>query len=332
MAWAMAGAPAGVLICTLVLVALVRRWLERHNILDVPGVRSAHDRAVPRGGGLGVVPPVIVSWFALAFLGHSTEGAATVAAAAAALAVLSWCDDLKGLPIAPRLIGHAAAVVLGLTALPATVFQGLLSPMLDRALAAVAWVWFVNLFNFMDGIDGISGIETAALGLGVALVSQVDGFGHESDAPLALSLAVCGLAFLRWNWHPAQIFLGDVGSIPLGYLLGFLLLNLAAHGSWAPALILPLYYLADSGITIALRVKRGERFWQAHRQHFYQRALAPDGNHAAVARLVLVCDAMLVALALVAVLQPWPALAVASTVVGIMLWLLVQREARCRVR
>ena len=124
-------------------------------------------------------------------------------------------------------------------------------------------------------------------------------------APISRSAPpAAAVGFLRWNWHPARIFLGDVGSVPLGYLLGALLLALAARGLWAPALILPLYYLADASLTLAGRVLRGERFWQAHRQHFYQRALGGRDDHAAVARLVLAGDAALIACALSPSLGP----------------------------
>jgi UDP-N-acetylmuramyl pentapeptide phosphotransferase/UDP-N-acetylglucosamine-1-phosphate transferase len=144
---------------------------------------------------------------------------------------------------------------------------------------------------------------------------------------LALTLAAAGLAFLRWNWHPARLFLGDVGSVTLGYLLGWLLLGLAIRGWWAPALILPLYYFADATFTLLRRVLRRERFWEPHRQHFYQRALAPDGDHAAVARLVLAGDAALVLAALVAV--PWPLIGLAAAVV-IVAAMLVALERRAR--
>jgi UDP-N-acetylmuramyl pentapeptide phosphotransferase/UDP-N-acetylglucosamine-1-phosphate transferase len=142
-----------------------------------------------------------------------------------------------------------------------------------------------------------------------------------------LALAAGGLGFLRWNWHPAQIFMGDVGSIALGYVSGFLLLAMAAHGLWAPAIVVPLYYIADAGITMARRALAGERFWEAHRRHFYQRALAMDGDHAAVARIVLAGDMLLVALAVLAAAHPWPALAAAAAVVAAML-ALMERRAR----
>lgn len=326
MAWAALLLPLLVLVATLSLMQPLLAWLKRRAILDRPVDRSAHRVPVPRGGGLVVVPSVLVAWLALALLGEAPAGTLTVALAAAALATLSWRDDVAGLPIALRLGAHVVAVAVGLAALPPGVFQGLLPPLADRAAAALVWLWFLNAYNFMDGIDGITGIETAAIGLGLALVAIARPGGADTSVP-ALALAAGGLGFLRWNWHPAQIFLGDVGSIALGYLGGFLLLAMAAHGLWAPALILPLYYLADAGITMARRALAGERFWEAHRRHFYQRALAPDGDHAAVARIILAGDMLLVALAVLAASHPWPALAAAAVVVAAML-ALMERRAR----
>jgi UDP-N-acetylmuramyl pentapeptide phosphotransferase/UDP-N-acetylglucosamine-1-phosphate transferase len=328
LSWLTTIVPLAVFVITLWLTGRVAGWLRRRAILDQPVERSTHSVPVPRGGGIAIMPVLIVLWLALALAGFVPPGTAVIAAAAAGLTLLSWIDDLRGLPIALRLLGHVAAVATGLTFLPPeTVFQGWLPPLADTVAAAVFWVWFVNLFNFMDGIDGITGIETAALGLGIPLAAAVEGIADPGTAALALSVAAAGLAFLRWNWHPAKIFLGDVGSVPLGYLLGWLLLDLAGHGLWAPALILPLYYLADASLTIARRFLRGERFWQAHRQHFYQRALGAGGDHAAVARLVLAGDATLVALALFAVTQPWLALLLAILVVAVLL-LFMERRAR----
>ena len=327
MRWVAALLPLLVLGATLLLMKPVLAWLKRRAILDRPVERSAHRVPVPRGGGLVVVPSVLVAWLALALLGEAPPGALTIALAAAALAALSWRDDVAGLPIALRLAAHAVDVAVGLAALPPAVFQGLLPPLADRAAAALLWRWFLNAYNFRDGIDGITGIETAAIGLGLALVALARPAG--SDASIAaLALAAGGLGFLRWNWHPAQIFMGDVGSIALGYLAGFLLLAIAAHGLWAPAIILPLYYIADAGVTMARRALSGERFWEAHRRHFYQRALAPDGDHAAVARIVLAGDMLLLALAVLAASHPWPALAAAAAVVAAMLALMERRAGR----
>jgi UDP-N-acetylmuramyl pentapeptide phosphotransferase/UDP-N-acetylglucosamine-1-phosphate transferase len=328
LSWLTTIVPLAVFGITLWLTGRVRSWLRRRAILDRPVERSTHSVPVPRGGGIALMPVLIALWLALALAGFVPPGTAVIAAAAAGLTLLSWIDDLRGLPIGLRLLGHGAAVATGLAFLPPeAVFQGWLPPLADAGAAALLWVWFVNLFNFMDGIDGITGIETAALGLGIPLAAALEGIADPGIAALSLSIAAAGLAFLRWNWHPAKIFLGDVGSVPLGYLLGWLLLDLAAHGLWAPALILPLYYLADASLTIARRILRREPFWRAHRQHFYQRALGTGGDHAAVARLVLAGDTTLVALALFAVTQPRLALVLAVLVVAVML-LFMERRAR----
>jgi UDP-N-acetylmuramyl pentapeptide phosphotransferase/UDP-N-acetylglucosamine-1-phosphate transferase len=217
-------------------------------------------------------------------------------------------------------------VLAGVAALPGgPVLQGALPPALDRAAAALLWLWFVELYNFMDGIDGITGIETACISLGAAWVLTLEnGFG-DGSAYLALTALAAAVGFLPWNWHKAKIFLGDVGSVPLGYVMGWFLLLLASKGYWAPALILPLYYLADATITLVRRMARGERFWQAHRSHFYQRAAARDGDHAAVATLILAGNLTLLALALLAVIHPLTGLALAIAVTGAMLVVLARR-------
>jgi UDP-N-acetylmuramyl pentapeptide phosphotransferase/UDP-N-acetylglucosamine-1-phosphate transferase len=182
-------------------------------------------------------------------------------------------------------------------------FQGLLPLWADRLVAALAWLWFLNLFNFMDGIDGISGVEAAAVGIGVAVLASFAGLGG-SFVPAGASIAGVAVGFLLLNWHPAKVFLGDAGSVPLGLMLGWLLLELAARGLWEPALIIALYYLADATITLARRALRGERVWQAHREHFYQRAVARGLMHAQVSTLVGATDILLIGAAVLALTQP----------------------------
>src|SRR5215469_3116939 len=294
-----------------ILTALMRDWLRRRAILDRPGERSSHATPVPRGAGLAVVAVLAVAWLGLAAYGATPADTVVVALLALALALLSFLDDLRGLPVAVRLAAHFAAALIALAFFPrdALVFQGLLPLPFDRAAAALLWVWFVNLYNFMDGIDGITGVETVCIGLGVAIVSFA---GNRDLTALALVAVAVALGFLRFNWQPASVFLGDAGSVPLGYVMGWLLLVLARDGLWAPALILPLYYLADATVTLARRARRGEALWQAHRDHFYQRALR-DNDHAAVAQLVLVGDIGLIVLALLAL--DWPLIGLGLAVV-----------------
>ncbi|TVR97236.1 MAG: glycosyltransferase family 4 protein [Rhodospirillales bacterium] len=322
---AIAALAAAVFAATAFGTGAVRRLLLGWAVLDHPNARSSHAVATPRGGGLAVVPVVLAAWLAVALGVVPTHREAVfVCTAAAVLAAVSWMDDLRGLSAAFRLGTQAAAVALVLAAapLPGPVFAGWLPAPLDVAAAGLLWLWFINLFNFMDGIDGIAGVETATLGLGVAVVAAIAGLGL--GLPLfGLVMAAAALGFLVWNWPPARLFLGDVGSIPLGFLLGWLLLHLAASGQPVAALILPLYYLADASITLARRTMRGARPWQAHREHFYQRAVQAGVGHGWVVRRVLAVNMILMALAALAALgHGGAALAAACVAVGILLMVL----------
>ena len=313
-----------------VLTGLVRGVLRRHDVMDRPNERSSHAAAVPRGGGLAVIGVLLVVWLAL-WLSGACAACGTLfwvpLAGALALAGVSWLDDLRGgLAALPRLLAQIAAVGAGIWALPEgwLVFQGIVPPLVDHALAALIWLWFVNLFNFMDGIDGISGAEGASLGLG-AFVLALLGAAPAGLGPLGLALAGVSLGFLLWNWHPAKIFLGDVGSVPLGFLGGWLMLALAAAGAWQAALLLPGYYLADATLTLAGRLLRGRRIWQAHRGHFYQRIVAAGWSHARTTGLIAGNNLLLLALAAASqqgVAAGGAALAAGAILVAALLWYL----------
>jgi UDP-N-acetylmuramyl pentapeptide phosphotransferase/UDP-N-acetylglucosamine-1-phosphate transferase len=239
---------------------------------------------------------VLLIWAALGMSGHISPVVIGIVLATVLLAVVSWIDDLRGLSPVLRLAAQGLAVAMGLLALPqaSNRLQSWLGPALYLGATGVAWVWWINLFNFMDGIDGLAGSEAAAIGLGLLLFA---GFGVGLDPQLAwLAAAILGAAigFLVWNWPPARIFLGDVGSTTLGYLTGFLLLGVAGSGHWRIALALPLYFLADATITLGRRLGRGERPWRAHREHFYQLAVDHGLGHAAVTKRVIAADLLLI--------------------------------------
>lgn len=288
-----------------ILTRLVLSLLERRAILDHPNERSSHARPTPRGGGIAVVIVLIAAWILIAWEEGPISGLAywPVIAGIAALALLSWIDDLRGLSAGLRVGCHAIIVIIALASFPADalVFQGVLPLWADRVASALLWIWFINLFNFMDGIDGISGVEAVAIGGGLYLVTLAAGGVPGLYGVLGLLLAGAAAGFLVWNWHPARLFLGDVGSVPLGFALGWLLLQASTAGWWAAALILPLYYLADATVTLTRRAARGEKVWQAHREHFYQQAVARGLSHAAVAGAVAVIDLALIAAAMASV-------------------------------
>jgi UDP-N-acetylmuramyl pentapeptide phosphotransferase/UDP-N-acetylglucosamine-1-phosphate transferase len=270
--------------------------LRRRNFLDHPNQRSSHYVPTPRGGGVAVIGSVLLAWTALAWVGSLSSSFIRISFGAVLLGLLSWIDDLRGLPPIPRLLAQGAAVAIGLSALPGTqnALQVWIGPAFYLIGIALLWVWWINLFNFMDGIDGLAGSEAAAIGIGLLLVASLAGRPDPELALLAAAIIGAAAGFLVWNWSPARIFLGDVGSAPLGYLLGFLLLHLAGRGFWRMALILPLYFLGDATITLVRRLLRGERVWQAHREHYYQRAVQRGFGHAAVVRRVIAADILLI--------------------------------------
>lgn len=283
----------------------IRTLLVRHGIYDAPNPRSSHSEPRPRGGGAALLAVAAIAWLVAGSLLDGLRTTALVLAPTVGLAAVSLLDDVRGLPPLPRFAAQVAAVALALSLLDlGPVFQGCLPLWLDRLIAGLAWLWFVNLFNFMDGIDGISGVETIGVGVGLALVGTVAGAAAGWVLP-PLLLAAAAAGFLVLNWQPSRIFLGDTGSIGLGFLLGWLLLDTAAAGLWAPALILPGYYLADATITLLRRLFRGEKVWRAHREHAYQRAVDAGWSHARTALWIAGANVLLVGCAvLAAVVSP----------------------------
>ena len=293
----------------------------------MPNERSLHAVPVPRGGGIAPVAAIVVVWLGMALLDRIEVTQLAIPAGAVALAAVSWFDDRAGIAPGSRFAVQILVVALSLflSPLAGPVFQHVLSPLADRLATVLLWVWFLNLFNFMDGADGLAGSEAAAIGGGIALVAAVGAGYDPATAMLGVAAAAAALGFLVSNWAPARVFMGDVGSVPLGYLIGFLLLQMAASGLWKAALILPLYFLADATITLARRAVRGEKVWQAHRQHFYQRAVLGGMSHAAMVRRVIAANLVLIACA-------WTAengfgiaaLAVAAMAVAILLLVLAR--------
>jgi UDP-N-acetylmuramyl pentapeptide phosphotransferase/UDP-N-acetylglucosamine-1-phosphate transferase len=295
--------------------------------LDVPNERSMHSRPVPAGAGIGVMATALLLWP----WWHARVDPLHLALLAAftGLGLLSWADDHWRLSPAIRFGAQAAAVVACLLLLPreARVLE-ILPFALERILLGLGWLWFINLFNFMDGIDGLAGSETIAVALGYLACVAVAGL----DAPcarLALVIAASAAGYLFWNWHPATVFMGDAGSIPLGFLLGWLMLDLALAGQWPAGVILPLCFVADASLTLLVRAGKGERLWQAHRQHFYQRAVLGGAAASVVVWRIGAANAMLIALALFSLRHPLPALLAAGALVA---GLLVHLELLARRR
>ncbi len=276
-------------------------YLRHRSILDHPNERSSHVTPTPKGAGLVLIPILAIAWI---ILGHMSDllpvrETAGIAALALLLAAISWIDDLRHVSAMIRLAAHFIVAAIAVEMMPDNIlfFHGLFPEKTDAVAAVVLLVWFINAFNFMDGIDGISGTTSIAIGLGVIVVATMS---SAYLTPFAGALVGTTAAFLIWNWHPAKIFLGDVGSAPLGLLIGWLLLSLDLNGLWAPALILPGYYMADAGITVLKRMFRGKRIWEAHNEHFFQQAALSGLSHARVSGIIFIMNLTLVGGAYVA--------------------------------
>jgi UDP-N-acetylmuramyl pentapeptide phosphotransferase/UDP-N-acetylglucosamine-1-phosphate transferase len=304
-------------------VRLLLPWLRARAVLDRPNARSSHTVPTPRGGGIVVVAVLIISVWAIHLAGGaSLRHIAIITMELGALALVSWIDDRRGAPVWLRLAVQLAAVSAGLANIGLATFAERhgLSPWLLAIPIGLAWMWFVNLYNFMDGIDGITGTETASIGVGLVALAVVTLGSVAGQGLTGLALAGAAIGFLVWNWPPARIFLGDVGSVPIGFLVGGLLVEAALAGQWAPALILPLYYLADATLTLIARAWRRERPWEAHKTHFYQRAHQSGLSHGQVSLSIGALNIVLIALAVAAGLGwTWLALALAAAAVALLL-------------
>jgi UDP-N-acetylmuramyl pentapeptide phosphotransferase/UDP-N-acetylglucosamine-1-phosphate transferase len=309
------------------LTGLYRRAMVANGRLEPPSERGMHRVPVPTGAGAAIVAAALILW--PVWQGAAAGMSWLLPAALAGLAAVSWIDDRRGLSPALRLAAHAAAVTLLLASLGLE--QRVLPAVplgVERVGLGLAWLWFINLFNFMDGIDGIAGAEAVAVAAGYVLVVAVASAGNPLEQ-LALIVAAAAAGYLYWNWHPAKVFMGDTGSIALGFVLGWLMIDLACRGLWAAAVILPLYFVADATLTLARRILRGEKPWQAHRQHAYQRAVLGGTAPSGVVVRTVIANAALVGLALVSIRHPAPALLGAA---GVVAGLLAELERLARAR
>ncbi len=281
------------------LIPIIRPLLLRHA-LATPNGRSSHTNPTPQGAGIAVIGATLAVGGCAAALSTAvdTRTIAIVFGATIFIAIVGALDDLKPIPVLPRLIAHAIAVGVILAALPTESRILASSPLwLERILLLIAGIWFVNLVNFMDGLDWMTVAETVPITGALVLLGAI---GSLPPTAALTAAALCGamLGFAPFNRPVAKIFLGDVGSLPVGLLLGWALLELALYGHLIAALLLPLYYLADTTVTMLRRAFNGEQFWVAHRSHFYQRATDNGFTVLQVVGTVFVLNLFLVALAI----------------------------------
>jgi len=259
-------------VLTSALIIILRPVLARYALAR-PNARSSHKVPTPQGGGMAIVIVATASILITLAISDDVSGSLVgTLVASTLLAVVGAADDIIVLRASPRLFLQLVAAALVVCLLTSTMRIIPFVPLaLERVVLVLALVWFVNLVNFMDGIDWITVAEVLPVSAGIAVLAAL-GCAPASSFVVAIALGGATVGFAPFNRPVAKLFLGDVGSLPLGLLLGWQLLTIAGSGHLVAAVLLPLYYLADATITLVRRVGRRERVWEAHRTHFYQRA------------------------------------------------------------
>jgi UDP-N-acetylmuramyl pentapeptide phosphotransferase/UDP-N-acetylglucosamine-1-phosphate transferase len=293
----------GCAILAAVLILLLRPLLVRY-LMATPNHRSAHTVATPQGAGLAVTLSVLAGcWIANRFWPFAAEpNLLPILAAAAALTVLGALDDAHALPVSWRLVGQVLAAIVLALSLPRgfQIFPDILPLVVERILIIFGTVWFVNAINFLDGLDWMTVAEVVPMTLGIAAL-QALGAVPATVGVLALAILGAILGFAVFNKHPAKVFLGDAGSLPIGLFLAFMLVFVAkAH--LAAALLLALYPMADATLTLFRRIVAGEAFLSPHKTHFYQRAVTQGLRVPQVTARVFLLGLLLAALAVATVI------------------------------
>jgi Fuc2NAc and GlcNAc transferase len=272
----------------------VRRHALRNAMLDIPNTRSSHVTPTARGGGLAIVGVFLACVCLLAFSRIlNVNIAIALVGGGVFIALIGYVDDRMEVPARIRFVVHLGASVLIVSLVGGVTEQSLRTLGLHGAVAGgivgvLVLSWATNLFNFMDGIDGIAASEA----IFVATAGAGLNWAHGGDAGLSVSmlaLAAATLGFLIWNWPPARIFMGDVGSGFLGFSLGTLALAASQRGVvsievWA---ILAGVFLVDATLTLIRRLARGDRWFEAHKMHGYQRLASRWQSHLPVTILVI---------------------------------------------
>jgi UDP-N-acetylmuramyl pentapeptide phosphotransferase/UDP-N-acetylglucosamine-1-phosphate transferase len=260
--------PLIALIVSGTLVALLIRSRAAGLALDHPNERSLHSAPTPRLGGVGIVAGTGAAWLYV-----MPDLDARLLIALGLLIGVSLLDDMRGVGVAWRMLVHLASAALAMTAiLPGGEWWMI-------GIAALATAWMINLYNFMDGADGLAG-GMAVIGFGSYGVAALAG-GDFSFAAINLSVATAALGFLLFNFPPARVFMGDAGAIPLGGLAAIFNITGWQRGVWPWWFGIMVFspFIVDASLTLCKRLLRGEKIWQAHREHYYQRLVQHGWGH-----------------------------------------------------
>ena len=272
---------------TAISLVIAKKIFFRWKFVDKPNFRSNHKKPVALGGGIIIIPLIIIFSFLNNYIWNLN-----ILISILILFFISMWDDLKNIKPLPRLFFHFLAVTIYVIFY---LYSQIDNDFIDNknilfifsVFLIFGIVWFINAFNFMDGINGITSVQVISICLSLL---ALDYYINNEINILAFSVLIVTLVFCYFNWTPASIFLGDAGSIPLGFIMFLLLIDYALNGMWVISTILPLYYLMDTSITLIKRVYRRQRFWEAHKEHFYQQAIKNGFSHSSVSLKLLIVN------------------------------------------
>jgi UDP-N-acetylmuramyl pentapeptide phosphotransferase/UDP-N-acetylglucosamine-1-phosphate transferase len=281
---------------SLLTIKISIKILSKTKTLDIPNERSNHNAPIIKGAGIGIITTFMMLYYIYFPI---TDQIVTISLGL--LCLLSFINDNRQISIIIRLLIQIICSFLVIKFWPPflnlTILENILPSWVVLIIILIFFIWLINLFNFMDGIDGISGVQCIILGIGTGLCLFLSNETNKHEYIITSFLAGSGLAFLIWNWQPAKVFLGDAGSIPLGFLNAILVLLLFNNGLWYVALILNSYYFADSSITLLKRMLMKNKPWKAHKTHYYQIAVQNGSSHSKVCKLISIHGILLILLA-----------------------------------
>ena len=304
---------------TSALLSWALKFLKNPLFLDIPTERSNHQKPKPRGAGIILIPLILFSTSVIFLLEETFNNHWNIIFGfCLLLSIVSFLDDIKNISAKVRLTFQIFCVFSSLYLFKDQLnvfirsseflifFNGMeyVGLGLIFSLLVMIWVWIINMFNFMDGMDGITSVQISSLSILTNFLAIL-GLIEENFIYFSLILLTISFAFYSFNKPPSKIFLGDVGSIPLGFLAGFILIyNMIMYNLIFPFIIIMLYYLQDSIATIILRFLKKENVFQAHSSHFYQRILRKGYNHDYVLKRIIYLNSILLILAILSYYYP----------------------------
>jgi len=305
---------------SIILIRFLIKRLSLWGIVDIPDKRRAHTRITPRGGGLFIVIIFVISFIFFEYSATNiSANSLKLIPIFLAIATISFLDDLKPIHVSIRLIIHLCCTGLSvfLFLYPVPILRQMLPSNIDFIIATVLLTAFLNIYNFLDGLDGMTAAESIHLSITILILCVLQYnviINVDLIILIALILLSCSISFLIFNWHPAKIFLGDVGSISLGFLLGLCLLLISASSIhlFISSIIASLYYIGDGGLTILVRLVKKEKIWEPHLQHFFQKAVRNGMATQQIIKRIVICNFFLMLLAINALYYP-----VISLILGI---------------